>query len=97
LTAGSGLGTCAHRIPFQDQPLTAAVPHGKSEHAAQLGETGLAQLFIQVDDGLSVGARSKTMPAGQKAFVQFLEVVDLAVKYDPDALIFVGEWLVATF
>src|SRR5690242_20088399 len=71
------------------------IPERDSEHSMQLRKTCLTELFIQVDDGFRVRPSPELMSARQIPAVQFREIVDLAVKGDPDGSILVGQRLVS--
>jgi hypothetical protein len=51
-------------------------------------------LFVEVDYSFGVCMRSEAMPVGNQILSQFLEVIDLAVKDNPDTSVFIGKRLV---
>ena len=87
----------AEAVARQDQFLRATVPKRDREHAPQLGEAGLAELFIQVDDSLRVRPCPERVAAREVPAVQLFEVVNLSVEHDPDRLVLIRERLAAAF
>src|SRR5580698_7886319 len=68
----------------------------KTEHAAQFLYAVRAHLFIQMNDDFGISLGVETMTALFKLQTKFRKVINLAVKHDPCAAIFVEDRLVAT-
>ena len=69
------------------------MPDREGKHSPKLTDTFRAKFLVEVNDDLGVGLGPEHMPLGQHSLAQFLEVVDLAIKHNPDRFIFVGHRL----
>jgi hypothetical protein len=69
-------------IACEHQPLGAAIPDRKREHAVQSLDAGFSPLGERLQQHLGVGARPELLAGGPKLGPQFLKVVDLAVVSD---------------
>jgi hypothetical protein len=83
------------RIDLISEPKVFRVPQGNAEHAAQANERAFAPFLVGVHDRLGVAGGVEVMPARLQLVPQLGVVVDLSVENDPDALVFVVDWLVA--
>src|SRR5262249_39030325 len=72
------------------------IVQGEGEHAAQVLKAADAMFLVQVNDGLGVRSRPKTMAAPLQARHQLAEVVDLAVGDDDHGALLVPDGLGAT-
>ena len=70
------------------------IPDRQREHAVQLVDRAIAELFVEVNDHFRVGVRSKLMAAFDEARPQIAVVVDLAVEHQLHAAVFVANRLV---
>ncbi len=86
-------GLDADTVPGQDQALRAGVPQGDREHPAQLDDTILPHLFVEVNDRLGVALRAEAVPAADQVTTQLVVVVDLAVEDDLNRAVFVSDRL----
>ena len=75
---------------------TAQVADRESKHAIQAVEAVDSIFFVEMNYGLRVGVRTKTMPQFFEFTAQIGEVVDFAVVGDPHCAIFVRHGHVAT-
>ena len=60
------------------------VEDGDGKHAAQLGKAIVAVFFVGVYDALGIGVRVELMAALFEIVAQLFEVINLAVKDNPD-------------
>ncbi len=75
--------------------LPVAVPQGEGEHARQARHAVGAPAFPGVDDGFRVAAVAEDVAEGGQFVAQRLEIVDLAVEDDGDAVVLVIHRLLA--
>src|SRR5208282_849060 len=71
------------------------VPYGERKHAAQFFHATCAKLFIEMDDHLCVRLRLEGVALRSQELPQFLVVINLSIKDNPNCTVFVGEGLVA--
>src|SRR5690349_21725008 len=79
---------CGHQ-----QATIAMIPQGESEHATQLAHHIIAPLFIPMDNDFSISVGTELMACGDQLSAQLLEVVDLAIKGNPDGFILIAHGL----
>src|SRR4051812_19541257 len=82
-------------IARQQQGLRPAIPYGEGKHAVQSLDTTFTQILIQMDDHFRIAPGLKRMAIRQQFLSDLLKVIDLSIKCDPYALIFVAERLMA--
>ena len=85
----------AETVARREQQLISFVPERERELAAQLAQRVRAQLLVEVDQDLAVGARAQAMAALRQLLLVALVVVELAVHDHVDRLILVRDRLVA--
>src|SRR5581483_3743874 len=83
----------ADTVASQQQPLPVHVPQGEGEHAAKEFDTAVAVLLIGMDNDFGITLCDKLMITLPKPGTQFLEIVDFAIKRDPDRPILVRHGL----
>ena len=88
-------GLDAEAITGGEERVVGAVPEGEGELAAQLLQAGRADLFVEMQGDLAVGAGSEAVAPALEVALHTLEVVELAVDDDPHALVFAGDRLIA--
>src|SRR5262249_59906138 len=80
-------------IPSKHEDAAFLIPQRKSKHASKVFDRARAVLFVKMDDRLGVAARAVEVPRRFKRGTKLAMVVDLAVKSQPDASVFVGDRL----
>ena len=83
----------AHGIAGEDEPLAPLIPDRQAEHAIQPVKDFCSPLLVAVDNDLRVGTRTEDVSGALEFLAQLREVVDLAIKHDPDRLVLVGHRL----
>src|SRR2546427_171018 len=86
----------ADAVTPEDQSFEFRIPDREAEHPAKALEKLEAFFFIEMDDDFSVGACAEGMALCFHLVPQRLEVVDLTVENDPDAIVLIADGLVAT-
>jgi len=72
------------------------IPDAQTKHAIEPIENSRAPLFVTVNDYLGIGACAERMAALLEIGAQFLEIINLAVKDDPDRFFGIRHRLVAS-
>src|SRR5215470_19276699 len=72
------------------QPL---VPQSEGKHAAQPADNVMAPLLVSMDDRFGVTVRAELMSRRNQLRAQLLEVVNFAVKNDPNRLVLIAHGL----
>jgi hypothetical protein len=85
----------AESVADQKQRSLALVPNREREHASQLANSLSSELFVQVNQSISVAACLNSMPTRRQIVAQFAIVIDLAVEDGPDSPVFVRDRLAA--
>src|SRR5262249_2234622 len=80
-------------IPGEKQALRPLVPEGKGEHPIERTNTGLASIFIEMDDRLGVALRRKSVSSRLELGSKLAVVVDLAIENYPDRVVLIRERL----
>ena len=88
-------GLLAQMVAGGEQALLGRIPDREGEHAAQPVEAGLAQLLVEVQHDLGVGAGAEAVALGLQLGHQLPVVVDLAVADDPLGAVLVADRLPA--
>jgi len=57
---------------------------------------GLSVLLIQMHDSFSIAFGAIAMPLRFKVFAEFLMIVDFTVEDNPEALVFIRDWLMTS-
>src|SRR5690606_1103943 len=84
-------------VTHQQQALAISVPERERELAVQLLDEAIAELLVQMDDDLGIGARIEAVPLGFERAAQLDVIEDFAVVDDPDRLVLVVDRLRAAF
>ena len=85
----------AEAIPRREERVVEAVPEGEGELAAQLAQAGRAEVLIEVQSDLAIGAGAEAVASALEVLLYALEVVELAIDDDPQALVLAGDRLLA--
>ena len=86
----------AHAVACAEQPLLLLVPDSKCKHTIERLEAIYIFLFVQMNDDLGIRVSLEDVASGfLQAGFNVGEIVDLAIKYDGNAVIFVKERLVS--
>ena len=85
----------AEAIPRGEERVVEAVPEGEGELAAQFAQAGRAEVLIEVQSDLAVGAGAEAVATALEVALYAFEVVELAVDDDPQALVLAGDRLLA--
>src|SRR6185312_11069616 len=88
-------GTDTQSIPRHEKALLACVPNGKGELPVQSLQTLWSVFFKKVKQNFSIRLGRKRMSPRFKFGSQLKIVKDFAVEHNPQALIFVGDRLLA--
>jgi len=84
----------AEAVAGHEQPAAAGVPESEGEHAAQMGDTVVAILFVEVEDGFGVAVRTELVTATLEIPAERPEVVDLPVEHHAQRAVLVRHRLV---
>ncbi len=71
------------------------IDHTEGEHAAEALDAIVAPLLKGVDDDFGIAAGAEAVAGGFELFAQISEIVNLAVKGDPDGAVFIAHGLLA--
>ena len=85
----------AASVTHHQQPPTPAVPEGEGKDAVQSGGHFIAAFFIQMQQHFGIRGTAKGVTGVDQFPAKFGEVVDLAVKGQPEGAILVGHGLPA--
>ena len=88
-------GLDAEAIAGGEERVVGAVPEHEGELAAQLVQAGRAEVLVEVQGDLAVGAGAEAVASALEVALHALEVVELAVDDDPQALVLAGDRLIA--
>ena len=88
-------GLFSSTIARRQQRTTPAVPERQREHAADSLQEALAVFLVSVNQHLDVGLRAELVSASDELALDFLKVVDLAVRHQLNRAVLVGERLLA--
>src|SRR5438477_12838238 len=85
-----------HSIPSYYERISLPIPDRKSKHPAQILDTILAILLIQMNEAFGIGSGIECVAFGEQILSDLLKIIDLTVQYDPDGLIFIVDRLVTS-
>ena len=85
----------AETIASDQETPALPIPEREAVHAVERVREVIAVLLVGVDDDLGVAASAEAMPGALEPRSELAKVVDLAVADDPDALVLVGDRLMA--
>jgi hypothetical protein len=88
-------GLDAEAVPGGEERVVGAVPQSEGELAAQAAQAGRAEVFVEVQGDLAVGAGAEAVAPGFEFALRALEVVEFAVDDDPQPLVLAGDRLIA--
>ena len=83
----------AEAVAGQKQFLVPVVPDGQGEHPVEVFGRTLFDLFVQVDNYFGVAVGGEAMPLFHQVFAEFPVIVNLAVKNDLNAAVFIAQRL----
>src|SRR5256885_3114393 len=83
-----------HSIPSYYERISLPIPDCKSKHPAQILDTILAILLIQMNEDFGIGGGIECVAFGEQILSDLLIIIDLTVQYDPDGLVFIVDRLV---
>ena len=85
----------ANPVAGDEQLLGARVPDRERKHPAQFVHAHLAEVFVQVNDGLRVAVCAELVAFGFEPVAQLGKVVDLTIEHDPHRAVLVAHRLMA--
>ena len=88
-------GLDAEAIPGGEERVVGAVPEREGELAAQVAQAGRAEVLVEVQGDLAVGAGAEAVAPAFEVALDALEVVELAVDDDLQRLVLAGDRLIA--
>src|SRR5262249_26592382 len=80
-------------VSSEQQLLLAIVPDGKGKHSTKMGDEVFTELFIEMNQTLSIGGGHQSMSTLCKIPSQFSKIVNLPIEYNPDRLVLVVDRL----
>src|SRR4051812_46550441 len=89
-------GLDAEAVPRREERVVEAVPEGEGELAAQLAQAGRAEVLIEVQSDLAIGASAEAVASALKVLLHALKVVKSAVDDDAQPPALAGDRLLAS-